>query len=474
VAGSVVAQGTWAELTADGAVTRPGTPQDGDRYYLFASWKDFSVTAQVTSPEAWTEVAEFASGAVAAGNGTGSMKVAAWYRDWVTGDGNPTIDFSASPNIAGAVAVLMRKGATDLWDMPLFVTAAITSATNWTATSTTALEDDGSPNVTWNGNVVETVATHLSTTTGFDMAADLIHRLVTTGAAGVNLTATGTLAASDPGAALWVHQGTSTAEQHSGGVTATGGGVLTSVRQKGAQVGVAATGGGILTFDAEALIVENHDGAVVATGGGVATVGLTTARSRGVVASGGGVQVAAATTDRPSVLTAAGGGIATVGQSAERSGSVVATGGGSATVSTNAARLGAALMSGGGVLTTDQATNRLAGINATGGGAATVTGTAGSSEEHFGAVAATGGGSASVAYLVARQVGVVASGGGAFAFAYAGGHEVGFTATGGGSASFGQVAPIPIEDAGLLGLSIAPATADILIGAAELGLEIEP
>lgn len=227
--------GTWAELTADGSVAIPATPQAGDRMYLFARWKDFSVTAQVTSPVAWSEIAEFADGAVGAGNGTGSVKVACWYRDWQSGDTDPTIDFSANPDNASAVIMVMSKAATDDWLTPVAVTAAMT---NWTTSSQTVAAsstanvlgggvvmgligirddtatmtrptngiDDSAGAITWNGNYVEAPATHHSTTTGFDGAADLGYRLVSAGAT-ATLRMTGTISAAETGAALWVAQG---------------------------------------------------------------------------------------------------------------------------------------------------------------------------------------------------------------------------------------------------------------------------
>lgn len=232
---SLKTAGTWAELTADGAVTIPGSPAAGDRMFLFATWKDFSVTATVSN---WTAIgAEFTDGAVAVGNGTGSMKVQAWYRDWVTGDGNPTVDFSASPNIAGVVINLWQKGATELWQTPTTVTAAwpVTATTQTVSASSTTtvpadsvvmaligIRDDSaaftratttgidvSAGVTWAANYSETPATHLTTTTGFDMAADLGHRLVTTGGTGLTLRVTATISAVETGAIKWIVQGLS-------------------------------------------------------------------------------------------------------------------------------------------------------------------------------------------------------------------------------------------------------------------------
>lgn len=230
------ATGTWAELTADGSVAIPATPQAGDRMYLLARWKDFSVTATVAN---WTELTEFADGSTTSGNGTGSVKVACWYRDWQPGDSDPTIDFSANPTNASVVITVMSKGADEVWDTPVARTAAMTT---WTTTSQSVSAsatvdvrssgvvmgligirddtavmtrptngvDDAGGLVTWNGNYVESPATHHSTTTGDDGAADLGYRLVTTGAAGATLRMTGTISAAETGAALWVVQGVST------------------------------------------------------------------------------------------------------------------------------------------------------------------------------------------------------------------------------------------------------------------------
>lgn len=232
--------GSWAELTADGAVTIPSTPQAGDRMFLFARWKDFAITAQVTSPSGWTKLTEFADGSVSSGNGTGSVKVACWYRDWQSGDGSPTVDFSSNPTNASVVIMVMAKSAGEVWLTPLARTAAMT---NWTTTSqivsasatvvvpnssvvmgligirddsatmtrpTTGI-DDSAGAITWNGNYVESPATHHSTTTGDDGAADLGYRLVTTGAT-ATLRMTGTISAAETGTGLWVVQGSATAD----------------------------------------------------------------------------------------------------------------------------------------------------------------------------------------------------------------------------------------------------------------------
>lgn len=210
---SLKATGAWATAVADVSVALVGTPAAGDRYFLWVAWKPYTVTCQVSG---WTEIAEHADGTVAQGSGIGSMKIACYYRDWQSGDGNPTIDFSASPNIAGYVMQLWQCGAGEVWDTPTFapgqrsatnVNSAFSCPSGVTVPSAcvvmggVALRDDSATftrdfaggtgksgiwdndggYVTWNGNYVESPATHLSTATANQMSADLGYRFVTTG-----------------------------------------------------------------------------------------------------------------------------------------------------------------------------------------------------------------------------------------------------------------------------------------------------
>jgi hypothetical protein len=239
--------GAWGFVVADAvlAASSMNTAAAGDRLYLWAAWKDYAITAALTGggPGGWTKVTEFADGTVTQGDGTGSMKVACWYRDWQSGDTDPTIDFSSDPSIAGGAWSLWSKGSTETWASPMFVTAAWPSQTSGTvsASSTidvasgsavicgiaiaddsatftrpaTAIADSGG-STTWNGNYVESPATHGSTTTGNDMAVDLGYRLVTTGAGRVTLQTTVTaLSAAETGAVLWVVQGLAPAKPRS-------------------------------------------------------------------------------------------------------------------------------------------------------------------------------------------------------------------------------------------------------------------
>jgi hypothetical protein len=236
VAISLKTAGSWARMVTDnGTVAIPGSPAAGDRMFLFGTWKTYTIT--VADPSGWTPIGtEFANGTTAAGNGTGSVKVMAWYRDWVSGDAAPAIDYSAAPTEGHWVIMLWQKAGGDTWGTPSTATGAIASADPFTVDASTTLTipdasvvmgliglqddetaiaratdaiDDTGALVTWNGNYVESPATHFNSTTGLDMAGDLGHRLVTTGAAGVTLHMDGDPTAAESGSAKWVLQGLS-------------------------------------------------------------------------------------------------------------------------------------------------------------------------------------------------------------------------------------------------------------------------
>jgi hypothetical protein len=239
VAISLKTAGTWARMVTDnGTVAIPGSPAAGDRMFLFGTWKTYTVT--VVDPNGWTPIGTvFANGTTNAGNGTGSVDVMAWYRDWQSGDAAPAIDYSAAPTEGHWVIMLWQKAGGDTWGTPSTATGAIASADPFTvdasttliipdasvvmgliglqddetaiARATDAIDDTGAL-VTWNGNYVESPATHFNSTTGLDMAGDLGHRLVTTGGAGVTLHMDGDPTNAESGSAKWVVQGLFTSD----------------------------------------------------------------------------------------------------------------------------------------------------------------------------------------------------------------------------------------------------------------------
>jgi hypothetical protein len=236
------AVGTWENgstgLTADEVVSIPAGTTTGDMMLLLASWKDFAITATVAG---WTELVEFADGSVATGNGTGSMKVGCWYKEHDGSEANPTLDFSSTTGLVGeAVIISFQKGASDTWDTPLAVTGGFSIATStpsvagstdvdvpdgsaivtlmgvrddsatFTRAATTGISATGGV-LTFTGDYQEAPATHASTTTGNDMSCDAGYRLVTTGAATVELNTFATLSASETGTVLWVVLGVTAA-----------------------------------------------------------------------------------------------------------------------------------------------------------------------------------------------------------------------------------------------------------------------
>ena len=223
-------------LTADKVLTIPSTQAVGDLILVLATWKDFAITAQITGT-GWNEITEFAGGAVSTGNGVGSMKVAAWYKI-ATADPetNPTLDFSTTTGLLGEACVLVFSQSAGTWQTPTFATqtwpASAGPASRSSSTtvdipaggavaniigirndqaiftrnpsSTQGIDATGGTVGTWTASYVEVPATHASTTTGNDMAADAGYRLKDTAATGTNLTVNVQISTADSGTILWV------------------------------------------------------------------------------------------------------------------------------------------------------------------------------------------------------------------------------------------------------------------------------
>lgn len=225
--------GSPTGLTADYTQLLTNEPSEGAMMVVVAAWKDYSITAQVTTPAGWTELVEIADGAVSTGNGTGSMKVGAWYKVHGAGSGEtgPTIDFSTTTGLlAQTNAYYFSKGVGETWDTPTYVQGAIntwgTGGGTTTASSTITVPngaavigiaairddstitarslDDSGAAITWNGAVAVQPSSNASTTTGNDMSMSMVYRLVTTGASGVTLRQGGTLSATETGNAVWI------------------------------------------------------------------------------------------------------------------------------------------------------------------------------------------------------------------------------------------------------------------------------
>lgn len=229
---SLKAVGSYVDLaTVSPTITIPGSPAAGDRMFLFASWKDYA--EPVTGPAGWTDIGSaYADGTVSAGNGSGSMMVHAWYRDWQSGDANPTIGGTSGLEGGTAVIQLWEKDPADTWATPLTTNAAWASSTSQTvsAVSSVAVPDgsavialagfadavttitrgttdiDVSSGITWDGNYTESPSGHFSSSAELNSAVDIGYRMVTTGGT-VTPRMTATLSSAETGAVKFIVQG---------------------------------------------------------------------------------------------------------------------------------------------------------------------------------------------------------------------------------------------------------------------------
>lgn len=221
----------WSIRTGSGSLSPPPSLVAGDRKFLFAAWKPYTVTLSVD--QGWTQIVEFADGTVADGNGTGSVKVAVWYKDHIVSDPDPTLTFSNTISVAAVTMVVFQKDSGEFWIDPRVATAAIAANTNWTATASSnplitagelalgivGFRDDSATmtrstttglaatGVTWADNYTEYPATHASNTTSTDISADAGYRIASSGTSSAAPTMAGTLSASETGTAVWVIQG---------------------------------------------------------------------------------------------------------------------------------------------------------------------------------------------------------------------------------------------------------------------------
>lgn len=238
-------------------------------------------------------------------------------------------------------------------------------------------------------------------------------------------------------------------EEHSGSVTATGGGVSVLSMRKGGQVSIVGTGGGVgavtetsahvgaVTGTGSGTAVTSrsgaHVGAITSTGGGIASLSAAAGRATSVTATGAGAGTVSQSTQRFASITATGGGVVTynytAGQPEQHSGSVTATGAGVAVLQVSAGRQTSVAATGGGVSSLTGAASRQTSVTATGGGIATVT----SLIARTATIVATGGGAASLSVTSARYLAALLSGGGVMTSLQSGAHFGAVQGTGGGS-----------------------------------------
>lgn len=176
-----------------------------------------------TATSGWAKVGEFHDGTTNSGNGTGSVAVAAFWKEATSGsEPDMVIDFSQAVTQVGWTGLSYRKGAGETWDTPVGDGGGFTAATNISATiqshvsvtsgdmvdffysarddSTSTVPTITQTDVTF-GTVVEQPAAALASTVGADGTYDGGHRLATAGTSSAAAVVTGTLSTSESGSA---------------------------------------------------------------------------------------------------------------------------------------------------------------------------------------------------------------------------------------------------------------------------------
>ena len=393
------AAGSWENgatgLTADEVLSVPAAQVTGDMMLAIGCWKDFAITAQISG---WTELIEQADGTTGTGNGLGSMKIGVWYKIATSDtEADPTLDFSTTTGLLGEGTIVVFSKSEANWLTPVALQAAWTSSggpATISAGSTTTIPsggavigiaairddsatftrgnsdiDDAGGLVTWNGNYTEQPATHASTTTGNDMAADAGYRLVTTGASGVTLRQSiQALSAAETGNLVWVVLGDAPNPSGTGAVTT----AATTVSGAGAET-FTATGAATLAATTVAGVGEEQFTAT----GAVTTAAATVVGAGEEVFTATGAAALAATTVAGSGDHTESGPPSVTGTGAATLAATTTSGAGELVLTaTGAASLAAATVAGAGALViTGSGELALAAASVVGSGIAGISGT---------------------------------------------------------------------------------------------------
>ena len=126
----------------------------GDMLLLIAGGKPYDLGWSVGT-SGWTALSRGQSGTTAAGVDTGSMALQVWYKEATTDpETAPTVtEGTPAFNVAGAVLLILHKGAGEAWETPVVVYGA--DETSGTGVSVTYASD---PGVTANDLIVTVAA----------------------------------------------------------------------------------------------------------------------------------------------------------------------------------------------------------------------------------------------------------------------------------------------------------------------------
>lgn len=219
--------GSWVAANATTQTVTLPTHSTGDMLLVRVGFKHATMPTTVTCGTAgWAKLGEKNSGTGSSSNGGGDVQVAVFWKVAASAaETNPVITFNAGSVAAtpsAAVANSYSKGAGESWNDPVGDGAAISVATNFSATiashvSATAgdlievliVTNDNTtltvPTFTQASltlaAVVESPAAALSSTTSNDIAADGAYRIATSGTSSAAAVVTGTNSVADIGEA---------------------------------------------------------------------------------------------------------------------------------------------------------------------------------------------------------------------------------------------------------------------------------
>lgn len=217
------ASGSWAYAASGSVTTTLPTHQSGDMLIVRVAAKSSAIAScsATTATSGWAKIGQTA-GSTNSGNGTGSVLVAAFWKQATSGaESNPTIDFSQAVTQVGHVAISYQKGA-EVWVTPVGAggldegtadtSHSATIASHVSVTSGdmvdffTGIRDDCTmtlPTITQSGVTFDVVSEQPATagtdTGGADGAYDGGYRLATAGTSNAAAVVTGTLNTSEQG-----------------------------------------------------------------------------------------------------------------------------------------------------------------------------------------------------------------------------------------------------------------------------------
>jgi hypothetical protein len=130
------ASGLWA-AAASGSVT-PTLPTHvaSDQVVVWVAYKSSAIATCVasTATPGWAKIGEFVGGSVNSGVGTGSVNIAAFWKEATSSsETNPTITFSQTVTQVGHIANSFAKSAGETWSTPVGAGGAWASTTNVSA-----------------------------------------------------------------------------------------------------------------------------------------------------------------------------------------------------------------------------------------------------------------------------------------------------------------------------------------------------